>query len=161
MILAARMRIDDDDTLSTAYGQNIDQFIELKFAGMCVSLSRGIHSLYDYNDKTYSSPRIVNNPSVGLGLVEVGRFNPVDLVFEGIPEAGSHHSVSDRHPLILYSARISYLYTSHASLDSVLNGGLESIVKRLRDNKNIPAINDLNRHFPWCSFSHDHDPCEA
>lgn len=157
VIPAARMRIDDDDMLSTDYAQSIDEFVELKFSGMCVSLSRGVQALFDYNSKTYFSPRIVNNPSVGLGLVEVGTFNPIEQVFEGIPNSGAHHNVSDRHPLILSSARISYLYTRHASQDSVLNGGLESIVKRLRDNKNIPAINDLNRHFPWCSFSNDPD----
>lgn len=157
VIPAARMRIDDDDMLSTAYAQSIDEFVELKLSGMCVSLSRGVQALFDYQSKTYFSPRIVNIPSASQGLVEVGTFNPIEQVFEGIPESGSHHSVSDRHPLILSSARISYLYTSHASQDSVLNGGLESIVKRLRDNKNIPTNKDLNRLFPWCTFSNDLD----
>lgn len=120
-------RLDDDDLLSADFFDQMSRYVNPQYAGMQVSLSRGLTALYTNNE--FSNLRETYWPMLAIGLLSVCAITQDGNIVK--PVSAPHH-VSDRfNPVISDARQISYLWVRHAEQDTALDFGAEATVSKV------------------------------
>ncbi|MDK6814000.1 glycosyltransferase [Corynebacterium sp. UMB6689] len=143
-------RLDDDDILAPTYFEQCSKYLKSDFAGMVVSLAKGIQAFY--SDGEFFGPRIENRPKIALGLLKVCKTDSRGRVLQ--PKPIAHPRTDEKNPVILDARQISYVHTMHLSQDSGVDKPSDDLGKRYRNYRQLPeaSVADVSV-FPTIQFN--------
>lgn len=133
-------RVDDDDILSASYFDWMERYLRPEYAGMQVSLARGLTGVWDSG--SISPLREFRSPLIAAGLMSICSFDDVgDLI---APKPSAHDQADRVNPVILDSRPLAYLHIRHSGQDTSLKLDTNELVTRLRRSVlSSPAIKDV------------------
>lgn len=131
-------RLDDDDILAPSYFDQCSRYLKPEFAGMVVSLAKGIQAFY--SEGKFFGPRIENRPKIALGLLKVCKTDSRGRVLQ--PKPIAHPRTDEKNPVILDARQISYVHTMHLTQDSGVDKPSDDLGKRYRNYRQLPVAGD-------------------
>ncbi len=139
-------RLDDDDLLSSDFFDQVARFVQPSFAGMRVSLARGVTALYENGE--FSLFRECYKPQIAIGLMAVYGKDPNGKM---IAPPDVPHNQSDRYgSVVLNAEKVSWLWTRHVGQDTVYGGDspYETVKKELLRYPAVPSYAQVDSIFP-------------
>lgn len=139
-------RLDDDDLVSVDFFDQVARYVQPEFAGMRVSLARGVTALYE--DGSFSHFRDCYMPQIAIGLMSI--FGGV-VNGKMIAPPDVAHNRSDRYGSVVVNAeKVSWLWTRHVGQDTVYGGTSpkEAVKKQLLRFPALDSQYDVTEAFP-------------
>lgn len=120
--LVATVRLDDDDAISSDYLSQLENYLDIKYAGFAISFGMGLSALYSSDKKKIDDIREYYYPKIAIGLAYLNIYCPESKGFRYLPHnvyrLGKHSQCDRRCPVIVDSRKSSFIRTIHRSSDT-------------------------------------------
>lgn len=112
----ATVRLDDDDAVSDNFFVRISTYVDPRYQGMVVSLSRG-YMVYISNGR-FDKFVEVSAPKVAQGLSFICNYSRgIDNDYRTVYSLGNHTKVDENFPVLLDAASPAFLWVIHDESD--------------------------------------------
>lgn len=131
----ATVRLDDDDALAEDFGLEVENYLDPRFSGMCLSFAKGV--LGSHGGDVYTELYQYHMPKNAQGMTFIATkaaANAGESPFS-VFATGNHRTVDRRYPTVSDARRIMYIRTEHGESDLVAHG-------RARDKDDMKPLTD-------------------